>query len=388
MLSLKRIILALIIFTGLVTAPVAGADRIKDLTDVAGVRTNKLVGFGLVVGLQGSGDGKDLPLTAQALKTMLSGLGVSVDGPVSDYDLGDQMASLAAQNAKKELKVENVAAVMITAELPPFAKPGQRVDINVSAIGVAESLRGGTLVMTQLKGVDGETYALAQGPLTVTGITADAAGSSIQIGVPTSGRIPNGATVERMVKTPFEDSDHIVLNIREVDFSTSNAVTEAINLAFGPGVAHAIDAVSIAVQAPMDSSQRVTFLSMIENLEVTPGEPPARVVINSRTGTAVINRNVKVTAVAVTHGTISVSISATNEVSQPNPLSDGETVGIQNADIEVSEPNNKMFLFQPGVDLRQIVDAVNQVGASPSALIAILEALKTSGSLRAELVVI
>ena len=167
MLSLNRAIVALIIFTGLVTAPVTSADRIKDITDVAGVRTNKLVGFGLVVGLQGSGDGKDLPLTAQALKTMLSGLGVSVDGPVSDYDLGDQMASLAAQNAKKELKVENMAAVMITAELPPFAKPGQRIDINVSAIGVAESLRGGTLVMTQLKGVDGETYALAQGPLSI-----------------------------------------------------------------------------------------------------------------------------------------------------------------------------------------------------------------------------
>jgi flagellar P-ring protein precursor FlgI len=388
MLSLNRAIVALIIFTGLVAAPVTSADRIKDITDVAGVRANKLVGFGLVVGLQGSGDGKDLPLTAQALKTMLSGLGVSVDGPVSDYDLGDQMASLAAQNAKKELKVENMAAVMITAELPPFAKPGQRIDINVSAIGVAESLRGGTLVMTQLKGVDGETYALAQGPLSITGLSANAAGSSIQIGVPTSGRIPNGATVERMVKTPFENSDHIVLNIRDIDFSTANAVTEAINLAFGAGVAQAIDGVSIAVKAPMDSSQRVTFLSMIENLEVTPGEPPARIVINSRTGTAVINRNVKVTAVAVTHGTISVSISATNEVSQPNPFSEGETQAIQNADIEVAEPNNKMFLFQPGVDLRQIVDAVNQVGASPSALIAILEALKTSGSLRAELVVI
>ena len=185
MLSLNRAIVALIIFTGLVTAPVTSADRIKDITDVAGVRANKLVGFGLVVGLQGSGDGKDLPLTAQALKTMLSGLGVSVDGPVSDYDLGDQMASLAAQNAKKELKVENMAAVMITAELPPFAKPGQRIDINVSAIGVAESLRGGTLVMTQLKGVDGETYALAQGPLSITGLSANAAGSSIQVGVPT-----------------------------------------------------------------------------------------------------------------------------------------------------------------------------------------------------------
>ncbi|MDG2502790.1 MAG: flagellar basal body P-ring protein FlgI [Porticoccaceae bacterium] len=388
MFTVKRTMLLGALVTALLVASTAAADRIKDLTDVAGVRANKLIGFGLVVGLQGSGDGKDLPLTAQALKTMLSGLGVSVDGPVSDYDLGDQMAALAVQNAKKELKLENVAAVIVTAELPPFAKPGQRIDVNVAAIGVAESLRGGSLIMTQLRGVDGQTYALAQGAMTVTGISADAAGSSIQIGVPTAGRIPNGATVERRVETPFDSADHIVLNVRDVDFSTSNAITEAINLAFGPGVASAIDGVSIAVMAPRDSSQRVTFLSMIENLDVTPGEPSARVVINSRTGTAVINRNVKVTAVAVTHGAISVNISATNEVSQPGPFADGETVGVQNADIVVTEPNNKMFLFQPGVDLRQIVDAVNQVGASPSSLIAILEALKSSGSLRAELVVI
>ena len=384
MLKIKTFILLL----GLASTSISNADRIKDLTDVAGVRSNKLVGFGLVVGLQGTGDGKDLPLTAQGLKTMLSGLGVSVDGPVSDFDLGDQMADLAAQNAKKEMKVENVAAVMVTAELPPFAKPGQKIDINVSAIGVAESLRGGSLVMTQLRGVDGQTYALAQGAMTVTGISTDAAGGSIQVSVPTSGRIPNGATVERMVDTPFDSADHIVLNIRDNDFSTSNAITEAINLAFGPGVARAIDGVSVAVTAPADSSQRVTFLSMIENLDVEPGEPPARVVINSRTGTAVINRSVKVTAVAVTHATISVSISATNEISQPEPLSEGVTAAVQNADIMVAEPNNPMFLFQPGVDLREIVDAINQVGASPSSLIAILEALKSSGSLRAELVVI
>lgn len=384
MINIKTIILLL----GLVVTSTSSADRIKDLTDVAGVRTNKLVGFGLVVGLQGSGDGKDLPLTAQGLKTMLSGLGVSVDGPVSDFDLGDQMADLAVQNAKKEMKVENVAAVMVTAELPPFAKPGQKIDVNVAAIGVAESLRGGSLVMTQLRGVDGQTYALAQGAMTVTGISTDAAGSSIQIGVPTSGRIPNGATVERMVNTPFDSADHIVLNVRDNDFSTTNAISEAINLAFGPGVARAIDGVSVAVTAPADSSQRVTFLSMIENLDVKPGEPPARVVINSRTGTAVINRSVKVTAVAVTHGTISVSISATNEISQPEPFSGGVTAEVQNADIMVTEPKNPMFLFQPGVDLREIVDAVNQVGASPSSLIAILEALKSSGSLRAELVVI
>ena len=377
-----------IFFTALILSSSATADRIKDLIDVAGVRSNQVLGFGLVTGLQQTGDGKDLPMTAQALKTLLSGMGVSVDGPITDFDLGDQLVSLATQNAKKEVKVENVAAVMVTAEIPPFAKPGQKIDVSVSAIGVAKSLRGGQLIMTQLRGIDGETYAVAQGPLTLTGVSVDQAGSSVQIGVPTSGRIPNGATVERMVATPFDTSEHIVLNIREADFSTSTAITEAINVAFGDGTAKALDGVSIAVQAPTESSQRVSFLSMVENLDVSPGEPPARVVINSRTGTAVINRNVKVSAVAVTHGTITVSISATNEVSQPEPFSEGETVEIQNAEIEVAEAANPMVLFQPGVDLREIVDAVNQVGASPSSLIAILEALKSSGSLRAELVVI
>ncbi|MBV31907.1 MAG: flagellar biosynthesis protein FlgI [Porticoccaceae bacterium] len=380
--------LSSIIFSFLLLQGYVSADRIKDLTDVAGVRPNQLLGFGLVAGLSGTGDGKDLLITAQQLRTTLSGLGVSVDGPISDFDLGEQLQTLAAANANKELKVENVAAVMVTSELPPFAKPGQRVDVNVSAIGVAASLRGGTLILTELRGVDGETYALAQGPLTVTGLTADAAGASVQIGVPTSARIPNGALVERMVPNPFEDSDHIVLNIRESDFSTSNAISAAINENFGSGVASPIDGVSIAILAPRDRGQRVGFMSMIENLEVTPGEPPARVVINSRTGTAVINRSVRVTAAAVTHGTISVSISATNEVSQPGALAGGNTALNQNAEIRFEEGTNKMVVFQPGVDLREIVDAINQTGASPSSIIAILEALKTSGSLRAELVII
>ena len=366
----------------------AYADRIKDLTDVAGVRANQLLGFGLVVGLAGSGDGKDLLISAQALRTTLSGLGISVDGPISDFDLGSQLSSLAAANANKELKIENVAAVMVTSELPPFAKPGQRIDVNVSAIGIAESLRGGTLIMTEMRGVDGEVYALAQGPLTITGLLADAAGSSVQVGVPTSGRIPNGALVERMVPNPFEKSDHVVLNIREADFSTVNAIAAAVNENFGAGVASAIDGVSIAIKAPYDPGQRVGFMSMIENLDVTPGEPAARVVINSRTGTAVINRSVRVSAVALTHGTISVSISATNEVSQPNALGGGNTAGAQNAKIRYSRGTNKMVMFQPGVELREIVDAINQTGASPSSVIAILEALKSSGSMRAELVVI
>jgi flagellar P-ring protein precursor FlgI len=277
---------------------------------------------------------------------------------------------------------------MVTAELPPFAKPGQKIDINVSAIGKASNLRGGNLLLTSLRGVDGEVYGLAQGALNATGITGGAAGSKVSIGVPTSSRIPNGATVERMVETPFETAEQVVLNVRESDFTTTIAIVNAVNKNFGEGTARALDGMSLAIRAPADMSQRVAFMSLIENLDVIPGEPPARVVVNSRTGTVVISRNVRVTAAAVAHGTISVAIAATNEVSQPNPLGQGQTTPVQNAEISVNEPNKPMFLFQPGVDLRQVVDAVNQVGATPSALIAILEALKTSGSLRAELIII
>ena len=358
----------------------AQADRIKDLTNVAGVRSNQLIGYGLVVGLNGTGDGANISFTGQSLKSMLSRLGVSVDGVISDFDIAGTQAS--------NLPVDNVAAVMVTADLPPFAKPGQTIDVNVSTIGVSESLRGGTLVLTRLRGVDGNVYALAQGALTATGVEVNAAGDEITIGVPTSGRIPNGASVERMVETPFLRSEHVVLNVRSGDFTTAKAIVDKINDTFGPETAQAIDGVSIAVRAPTESNQRVSFVSMVENLEVTPGEASAKVVVNSRTGTVVISRNVRVTAAAVTHGPISVSIAATNEVSQPNPFTDGQTAIVQNAGVAIEEPNNKMFLFQPGVDLRDIVDAVNQTGATPSSLIAILEALKTSGSLRAELVVI
>ncbi len=357
------------------------ADRIKDLTNVAGVRSNQLIGYGLVVGLNGTGDGGDVPFTGQSLRSILGRLGVNVDGVISDFDVaGVQANSIAA---------DNVAAVMVTADLPPFAKPGQRIDVNVSTIGAAESLRGGTLILTRLRGVDGEVYALAQGALTATGLEVNAAGEEITIGVPTAGRIPNGASVERMIESPFNQSSHIVLNVRSGDFTTAKEIVDKINQVFGEGTANALDGVSVAVRAPQDPNSRVSFLSLIENLDVNPGEPAAKVVVNSRTGTVVISRNVRVTAAAVTHGPITVSISATNEVSQPNPFAEqGETVEIQNAEIEVDEPNNPMFLFQPGVDLREIVDAVNQTGATPSSLIAILEALKSSGSLRAELVVI
>jgi len=381
---LANLIIVFIIFTGS-----AIADRVKDLADVAGVRSNHLVGYGLVVGLAGTGDGKDLPIAGQSLKTMLSGLGVAVDGPVSDYDLRTEIANDIKQNVKKDLEIDNVAAVMITAEVPPFAKPGQKFDVNVSAIGKAASLRGGSLLLSPLRGVDGSTYALAQGGLTVMAAGAEGAGTSVQIGVATSGRIPNGAILEKMIETPFDKSEHIVLNVKDGDFSTANALTSTINQTFGPGTASAVDGVSVAVKAPRDLTQRVSFMSMIENLDVEPGEPPARVVINSRTGTAVINRSVRVTAAAVTHGTISVKIQATNEVSQAGALAEGgETQAVQNVDITIDEPDSKMFLFEPGIELQDIVDAVNQVGATPSSLIAILEALRKAGSLRAELVVI
>ena len=358
------------------------ADRIKDLTSVAGVRSNQLVGYGLVVGLQGTGDGADIDFTAQTMKSLLDRLGASLatEGRRSDFDISQQQP--------RQLDVANAAAVLVTAELPPFAKPGQRLDVNVSTIGKAESLRGGNLVMTRLFGVDGEVYALAQGPLTVTGIGAEAAGSSVSIGVPTAGRIPGGALVERAVDTPFGYADNIVLNVGSPDFATAAAIVDGINREFGEGTARAIDGASIAVRAPRDLDQRVSFMGMVGDLAVTPAEGPARVVVNSRTGTVVISRNVRVTAAAVNHGSISVRISAANQVSQPNAFGGGETAVIQNADIEVEEPTVPMFLFEPGVELRDIVDAVNTVGAKPSSLIAILEALKSSGSLRAELVVI
>jgi len=373
---LKNLVL-LVLLTGGATAQ---ADRIKDLVSLAANRGNQLIGYGLVVGLQGTGDGTDLSFTTQSMKTLLNRLGVDSENPLTDFEA-------AGTGSKVDLK--NVAAVMITADLPGMAKPGQRIDINVSSIGKATSLRGGNLLLTSLRGADGEIYALAQGALMATSITAGAAGSSVSTGVTTSSRIPGGATVEKVVENSFDKADNILFNLRESDYTTASSITQAINAKFGAGVANALDAVSIVVRAPSDPSQRVSFISLIENIDVQPGEPTARVVINARTGTVVISRNVRVTAAAVTHGSISVSVAVTNEVSQPNMLSQGTTAGVQNAaEIKISEPNKPMFLFQPGVDLRQIVDAVNQVGATTSALIAILEALKSSGSLRADLLVI
>ena len=383
---------SVLILSTMVMPAVSNADRIKDLTTLAGARSNQLVGYGLVVGLAGTGDRDKISFTAQSLKATLERLGVEVDGPISNYDLFSQgVANLAYDKTK----LDNVASVLVTATLPPFAKPGQQIDVNVATAGLATSLMGGSLILTELRGSDGQIYALAQGQLTVSGVDVNAAGSSIKIGVPTSGRIPGGAIVEREVETPFQTSDYLVFNTQQTDFTTVAAITDAINENFGAGTAMAMDGRSIAVAAPDNMSARVSFLSLIENLDVVPGEPRAKVVVNSRTGTVVISRGVRVTAAAVTQGSLSVTISATNEVVQPNtqvvagqPGVGGVPADVANAEIQVTEDLRPMFLFQPGIDLREIVDAVNGVGASPSSLIAILEALKSAGSLRAELVVI
>ncbi len=387
---LNNVIMSAILVVSFGFSGLAEADRIKDLTNVAGVRSNQLLGYGLVVGLGGTGDRDKISFTAQSLKTVLDRLGVDVDGPVSNYDLYQRgVASLAYDKTK----LDNVASVVVTATIPPFAKPGQTFDVNVAAIGLASSLRGGNLILTELRGVDGQIYALAQGGLTVSGMEVSAAGSEITVGVPTAGRIPGGAIVEREIPSSFGKTEFVILNNHQTDFTTATSIADAINETFGAGTATALDGTSVAVRAPQELNDRVSFLSVIENLEVLPGEPKAKVVVNSRTGTVVISRAVRVTAAAVTHGQITVTVSATNEISQPQEGTviggpAGQTAAVQNAQVTISEEARPMFVFQPGVNLREIVDAVNEVGATPASLIAILDALNTSGSLRAELVVL
>ena len=348
------------------------AGRIKDLASVAGVRPNQLLGYGLVVGLDGSGDGASAaPFTAQSLRNMLQQFNITIPPDVT-------------------IRPKNVAAVSVHAELPPFAKPGQRIDVTVSSLGDAKSLRGGALLMTTLRGPDGKIYALAQGELVVGGLGVQGTdGSRITINVPSVGRVPNGATVERSVASPFASGESIVLNLHSADFTTARRMEEVINTKLGGGVATAMDAVSVQVRAPQDRAQRVSFISVLENLEVDPGEAAARVVVNSRTGTVVIGSHVRVMPAAVTHGNLSVTISETTQVSQPAPFSrGGNTEVVPRSEIEVEQEASRMFLFKTGVTLDTIVRAVNQVGAAPGDLVAILEALKQAGALRAELLVI
>ncbi len=352
----------------------ARADRIKDIATVSGVRSNQLFGYGLVVGLDGSGDQTtQTPFTVQSIANMLARVGVTIPA-----------------NTIAQLQLKNVAAVTVTADLPAFAKVGQTIDVTVASIGNASSLRGGELLMTPLRGLDGEIYAFAQGSLVVSGFGVNGKdGSRMSLNVPSSGRIPNGANVEREVPTKFAQDNSLVLNLNTPDFTTASRVAAGINKVLGAGTAEAADAVSIKVAAPSNPDQRIGYLATLEAIEVEPGEAPARVIINSRTGTVVISSHVQVTAAAVAHGSLSVTITENLDVSQPNAFTQGTTATVTpRSDINVQQADARMFVFQAGVNLDEIVRAVNRVGAAPGDLVAILEALREAGALRAELIVI
>lgn len=371
-LGLKRLTLVLL-FVSMFLAEHAYADRVKDIASVAGVRNNQLVGYGLVVGLAGTGDStSQAPFTVQAVVNMLTQFGVTVP-------------------SGQRLQLKNVAAVTIHADLPPFAKAGQTIDITVASIGNAKSLRGGSLLMAPLRGADGGVYALAQGNLVVGGFGVSGNdGSSVTVNIPSAGRIPNGATVEREVPSDFLTRESIVLNLHVPDFTTSNRLAEQINSTMGPGTAQSLDAVSVSVRAPISPTHRTAFVSALEGLEVEPGEAQARVIVNSRTGTVVIGSNVRVTPAAVSHGSLVVTIREKPFASQPLAAfsNAGQTVVLPDSDVGILQEDASMFLFEPGTSLDEIVQAVNRVGAAPGDLVAILEALKQAGALRAELVVI
>ncbi len=356
----------------LLLAADAQAARLKDLASIQGVRSNQLIGYGLVVGLNGTGDQTtQTPFTVQTFNNMLAQFGIKVP-PGSG-----------------NLQLKNVAAVSISAELPPFAKPGQTIDVTIASIGNAKSLRGGTLLLTPLKGVDGNVYAIAQGNMVVDGFDAEGAdGSSITVNVPSAGRIPSGATVERAVPSALNQGNSLTLNLNRPDFTTAKNIVDKLNGLLGPGVAQALDGGSIQVSAPLDASQRVDYLSVLENLEIESGAAAAKVIINARTGTIVIGQNVRVKPAAVTHGSLTVTITEDYQVSQPNEFSDGQTVVTPQSQVNAEQQANPMFKFGPGTTLEEIIRAVNQVGAAPSDLMAILEALKQAGALEADLIVI
>ena len=347
------------------------ADRIKDIASVEGVRVNQLVGYGLVVGLDGTGDQTNqAPFTTQSFTAMLNQFGITVPEGV-------------------RFQLKNVAAVAVHAELPAFSKPGQNIDVTVSSVANAKSLRGGSLLMTPLKGLDGQVYAMAQGNLIVGGFGAEGRdGSKVTVNIKSVGRIPSGAIVERSVPTQFGHNGRIVFNLHAPDFTTAKRVSQSINEMLGPNVASPMDAVSISVQAPQHPGQRVSFLSLLENIEVTPGEAPAKIIINSRTGTIVVGQHVRVRPVAVTHGSLTVTVNEDVQVSQPNALAGGQTVVVPNSEVGVTEESGAMFKFAPAPTLDDIVRAVNEVGAAPGDLMAILEALRQAGALKAEIMVI
>lgn len=353
-----------------VAAPAAQADRIRDLATIQGVRPNQLIGYGLVVGLDGSGDQTtQTPFTVQSLQSMLTQLGITLPPGTS-------------------LQLRNVAAVMVTATLPPFAQPGQQVDITVSSLGNAKSLRGGTLLMTPLKGADGAVYAVAQGNVLVGGAGASAGGSKVQINHLSAGRVPNGATVERAVATPFLLSDRIRLELNVTDFSTAALMAESINKRFGADASMPLDGRVIEVRAPASAAERVRFIAELESLDIATITPPARVIVNARTGSIVMNRSVTLEQAAVAHGNLSVTINSEASVSQPAPMSQGQTVVTEKADIQIKQDAGSLMTLPQGANLADVVKALNALGANPGDLVAILQALKAAGALRAELEVI
>jgi flagellar P-ring protein precursor FlgI len=344
------------------------AARIKDVTMVEGVRSNQLVGYGLVVGLPGTGE--QSRFTEQSFKAMLNGFGITLPDTLKP-------------------KIKNVAAVAVHADLPPFIKPGQTIDVTVSSVGSSGSLRGGTLLQTFLKGLDGNVYAIAQGSLVVGGLGADGAdGSRVIINTPTVGRIANGAIVERAVKSPFTQGDFITFNLHRPDFTTARRLSDTINELVGPDSAQALDAASVRVIAPRDPTQRVAYLATLENLEFKPADTSAKIIVNSRTGTIVIGKNVKLQPAAITHGGLTVTIAEQQNVSQPLGLSEGETTVTQRSIIDINPDDSRAFVFNPGVSLDDLVRAINEVGAAPGDLMAILEALKEAGAINGQLVVI
>ena len=357
-------------------APLAGhagrahAERIKDIASVQGVRANQLAGYGLVVGLDGTGDQTtQTPFTTQSIASMLTQMGINLPPGVN-------------------MQLKNVAAVMVTAELPPFSQPGQTLDITVSSIGNAKSLRGGTLVMTPLKGADGQVYAMAQGSLVVSGAGASANGSKAQINHLAVGLVPAGATVERSVATALGESGSINLELRQSDFSTAARVVDAVNARFGSNTAHALNGRVVQVKTPVGASERVAFLGAIESLEVNPAAGMAKVIINARTGSVVMNQKVMLDPSAVSHGNLSVVINTDPVISQPAPFGRGQTVVTAQSQIEIRQQAGEVMLLKGGASLADVVKALNSIGATPQDLLAILQALKASGALRAELEVI
>ena len=347
----------------------AHAARIKDLASVEGVRPNQLVGYGLVVGLAGTGE-KNNEFSEQSFRSMLNNFGIKVSNDT-------------------KLKIKDVAPVVVHAELPPFSKPGQQIDITVSAIGEASSLRGGSLLQTVLKGIDGNIYAIAQGSLVVGGLGVEGAdGSRVTVNTPTVGRIANGAIVEREVPSSFASSDEVVFNLNRPDFTSAKNMADTINDLFGHGTAIAQDAVSVRVGAPRDPAKRVEFLSTLENLDVTEGKDLAKIVVNSRTGTIVIGSMVKLKPVAVTHGGLTVTVSEDPQVSQPNAFSQGQTAIVPNSTIQVDEKQSKMFKLDTGTTLDDLVRAINEIGLAPGDLMSVLEALDQAGAIEGKLVII